>query len=161
MTKKLKWEGEAELIRMGCLTTSCKDCEYGSEETANNIYCYWLCEKRFTNGLNLTPLCWTEDLFEERNKLLTKPKIEHIMEEVVHTNAPKDKINPNHYKSHPSGIETIVVTEHFNFSVGNSIKYLMRAGLKEGESKLTDLRKAKWYVEREIARVIKYEEPNR
>ena len=74
-------------------------------------------------------------------------------EEVVHKNAPKDKINPNHYKSHPSGIETIVVTEHFNFNLGNSIKYIWRAGLKENEIASVDLRKALWYLNRELQRI--------
>ena len=43
-------------------------------------------------------------------------------------------INPNHYKSHPSGIECIQITEHFNFCLGNAIKYIWRAGLKNPET---------------------------
>jgi hypothetical protein len=62
-----------------------------------------------------------------------------------------DPINPNHYKSHPSGIECIQITEHLNFCRGNAIKYLWRAG--EKGDVIEDLRKAKWYVEREIARL--------
>ncbi len=63
-----------------------------------------------------------------------------------------DNINhPPHYNSHPSGIECIEVVEHFGFNVGNAIKYLWRAGLKTDA--IEDLRKARWYVEREIARV--------
>lgn len=58
--------------------------------------------------------------------------------------------HPTHYTSHPSGIEAIQVTEHFNFNIGNAIKYLWRAGLK-GDA-LEDLRKAAWYVNREIER---------
>ena len=63
-----------------------------------------------------------------------------------------DFINaPLHYTAHPSGVECITVTEHFSFNVGNAIKYLWRAGLK-GDT-LDDLRKAAWYVERELRRV--------
>lgn len=61
-----------------------------------------------------------------------------------------DHINPEHYKSHPSGIECIQVTEHMTFCIGNAIKYLWRAGLKG--DRLEDLEKAKWYIEREISR---------
>jgi hypothetical protein len=61
-----------------------------------------------------------------------------------------DKINPPHYKSHPSGVECIQITEHFSFCLGNVIKYVWRAGLK-GDA-LEDLKKAKWYLEREIER---------
>lgn len=63
-----------------------------------------------------------------------------------------DNVNhPTHYNSHPSGVEAITVTEHFNFNVGNAIKYLWRAGLKE--SAIEDLRKAAWYCQREIQRL--------
>lgn len=60
-----------------------------------------------------------------------------------------DKINnPPHYTRHPSGIECIQVTEHFNFNLGNAIKYIWRCGLKGDE--LEDLKKARWYIDREI-----------
>lgn len=66
-----------------------------------------------------------------------------------------DDVNhPRHYTSHPSGVECIQVTEHFNFNLGNSIKYIWRAGLKSTNS-LQDLRKAMWYLEREISRMEK------
>ena len=62
-----------------------------------------------------------------------------------------DKINPNHYKSHPSGVECITVTEHMTFNLGNSVKYIWRAGLKD--DKIQDLEKASWYINREIERI--------
>ena len=64
----------------------------------------------------------------------------------------KDRINPDYYKSHPSGCECIDITRHYCFSIGNAIKYLWRAGLKteEGlqdrEKEIEDLRKAIWYI---------------
>ena len=65
-----------------------------------------------------------------------------------------DPINhPPHYTQHPSGVECITITEHYNFNVGNAIKYLWRAGLKDGTDAASDLRKAAWYVQREIERV--------
>ena len=60
--------------------------------------------------------------------------------------------HPKHYTEHPSGVECIEITEHMNFCVGNAIKYLWRAGLK-GEQ-VEDLRKARWYIDREIARIL-------
>ncbi len=64
-----------------------------------------------------------------------------------------DSVNhPKHYTSHPSGIEAITITEHMGFNVGNAVKYLWRAGLKS-PSAMEDLKKARWYVEREIARL--------
>lgn len=65
--------------------------------------------------------------------------------------ASNDPVNhPSHYTSHPSGIECITITEHFNFNIGNAIKYLWRAGLKNG---VQDLEKANWYITREIQRL--------
>lgn len=42
----------------------------------------------------------------------------------------------------------------FNFNLGNVVKYISRAGKKEGNSKLQDLEKAKDYLEHEIIRVM-------
>jgi hypothetical protein len=65
-----------------------------------------------------------------------------------------DNVNhPAHYNRHPSGVETIQITEHFNFCVGNAIKYLWRSGLKEGTDAVLDLQKARWYVDRELKRL--------
>ena len=64
-----------------------------------------------------------------------------------------DNVNhPKHYTSHPSGVECIEITEHFNFNIGNAVKYCWRAGLK-GEQ-VEDLRKARWYIDREISRIL-------
>ena len=65
----------------------------------------------------------------------------------------QDLVNhPKHYTSHPSGIECIQVTEYMGFNLGNAIKYIWRAGLKEHA--IEDLRKAHWYIEREIKKRI-------
>ena len=65
---------------------------------------------------------------------------------------PVDLINhPPHYaETHPS-IECIEVTEHFNFNLGNAIKYIWRHQSKGNP--VEDLRKARWYVDREIQRL--------
>ena len=65
-----------------------------------------------------------------------------------------DPTNPPHYRSHPSGVECITITEHMNFNLGNAVKYIWRAGLKT-EDAHTDLAKAVWYVNREIERLSK------
>lgn len=67
-----------------------------------------------------------------------------------------DPVNhPAHYTDHPSGIECIQITEHMNFCLGNAVKYIWRADLK-GNS-IQDLKKAVWYIEREINRRGKLE----
>lgn len=69
------------------------------------------------------------------------------------TKKPEAVNHPAHYNQHPSGVEAIVVCEHFNFNVGNAIKYAWRAGLK-GDT-VEDLEKARWYLDREIQRLKK------
>ena len=66
-----------------------------------------------------------------------------------------DAVNhPQHYNSHPSGVECIEVVEHMTFNSGNAMKYLWRAGLKGADSKhVEDLEKARWYIDREIQRL--------
>lgn len=54
-----------------------------------------------------------------------------------------------HYTNHPSGVECIQITEHMNFNLGNALKYIWRADLKNG---LEDLKKAEFYIKREIAK---------
>jgi hypothetical protein len=60
-----------------------------------------------------------------------------------------DAVNhPPHYTNHPSGIECIQITEHMGFNLGNAVKYVWRADLKNDA--IEDLKKAKWYLDREI-----------
>ena len=67
--------------------------------------------------------------------------------------APHDPINhPSHYTF--SRIEVIDVIEawELNFNLGNAVKYVARAAHKG--CLLEDLKKARWYLEREIARLV-------
>jgi hypothetical protein len=58
--------------------------------------------------------------------------------------------HPRHYTSHPSGIECIEITEHMGFNLGNALKYIWRCDLKHDA--VEDLRKARFYIDREIKR---------
>ena len=74
-----------------------------------------------------------------------------------------DSVNhPEHYNSHPSGIECIEIARHHNFNIGNTIKYIWRAGLKSEEGmedtdkQVEDLNKAIWYIQDEIKRITEF-----
>lgn len=64
--------------------------------------------------------------------------------------------HPAHYNSHPSGIECIEIARHYDFCIGNAIKYLWRCGLKheqgmtDREKEIEDLKKAAWYIQDRI-----------
>ena len=70
--------------------------------------------------------------------------------------ADADPVNsPAHYTAY-NGLEVIDLTEQMNFNRGNSVKYLCRAGMKGGpEQEIEDLKKARWYISREISRLEK------
>jgi hypothetical protein len=59
-----------------------------------------------------------------------------------------DSINPDYYKS--NGLEAIDIIEAYSlgFNMGNALKYILRAGKKS--SKEIDLKKAIWYLQREV-----------
>jgi len=61
--------------------------------------------------------------------------------------------HPPHYTSDPSGVECIQITRHRNFNIGNAIKYLWRAGLKDDRKVIEDLEKAVFYINDEIKRL--------
>lgn len=67
-----------------------------------------------------------------------------------------DNINPGHYQGMSNGAEVIDIAENLTFNGGNATKYLSRSCRVDGHNKgnvVEDLKKALWYVEREIERV--------
>jgi hypothetical protein len=66
--------------------------------------------------------------------------------------------HPEHYQR--GGVECIDVAEHLSFNRGNALKYVWRAGEKDGASEVDDLLKAIWYLEREVARLSSQEDSN-
>lgn len=64
-----------------------------------------------------------------------------------------DTVNhPSHYTS--GGVEVIDAIEAWGlgFRLGNAVKYIARAGKKDPAKVVEDLRKARWYLDREIAK---------
>lgn len=103
------------------------------------------------NGFTKQPSgCWSPPADDI---VLMHPSETPGMRGVDFTDNLKDRINPAHYRSHPSGVECIQVTRHMSFNLGNVVKYLWRAGLKDGAPTVEDLKKARWYLEDEINRM--------
>ena len=100
--------------------------------------------------------CFENDLWVKRDLYIkdsAKPLSEAIKEWVDsdHSEWANDSVHkPKHYTEHPSGIECIQITEHMGFNLGNAIKYIWRCDLKKDA--IEDLKKAKWYIEREISK---------
>ena len=74
----------------------------------------------------------------------------------------QDRVNhPSHYTwlKDLCGIEVIDITRHMNFNLGNTIKYILRAGhkseegLSDKQKHIEDLKKALFYIKDEIKRL--------
>ena len=66
----------------------------------------------------------------------------------------RDNINPKYYKGKVEVIDAIEVWG-LNFHRGNAVKYIARAGKKDPTKEIEDLKKAEWYIHREIQRLEK------
>ena len=85
-----------------------------------------------------------------------KEEFDEIQKAVLRKINNEERVNhPKHYQ-HPSGIECITVARHHDFNIGNAIKYLFRAGLKQeqgvspADKQIEDLQKAVFYIQDEI-----------
>ncbi len=66
----------------------------------------------------------------------------------------KDVVNhPDHYTD--GGIETIdfIEAKKLPYHLGNAVKYISRAGKKDPEKTVEDLKKAVWYINRYISKL--------
>lgn len=61
-----------------------------------------------------------------------------------------DAIKPDHYKSEKIDVIDICYLFDLNFSRGNALKYIIRAGKKDKAKEIEDLNKAIEYINREI-----------
>jgi hypothetical protein len=104
-----------------------------------------------TNGPDL--VADSVDNIEETSRMILNKAMAHVNKTLTN-----DSVNhPSHYTAY-KGVEVIDLTEQMNFNRGNAVKYICRAGLKAAETELEDLRKARWYLDREIDRILKGQE---
>lgn len=102
------------------------------------------------NGCSYTSRGTEYEMSESSNDLIEEWKDDEETPLVRALEGLADMVNqPPHYTSHPSGIECIEVTRHMSFNLGNAMKYIWRADLKNG---IEDLEKAAWYIKDEIAK---------
>jgi hypothetical protein len=69
----------------------------------------------------------------------------------------REAVNHPHHYSHGRAIEPIAAIDDWGlgFCLGNTVKYISRAGRKNGADPVEDLRKARWYLDHEIERLTK------
>ena len=98
---------------------------------------------------------WYEQLENKPIETLVKMKLlgYEIEKEKLYT---VEIPTPSHYQSTIQPIE-LINAQNLNFNLGNVVKYVCRAGKKQGENVLSDLEKAKNYINYEIERIKKNE----
>jgi hypothetical protein len=63
-----------------------------------------------------------------------------------------DPVNsPSHYTDGSIEVIDFIEDKKFGFHLGNAVKYISRAGKKNPDKKIEDLKKAIWYIQREIS----------
>ena len=105
---------------------------------------------------------------EIKEKANTKETLQETLDEVKETlqktldkvkePVENDNINhPSHYTDGNIEVMDFIEDKQLNFARGNVIKYVSRAGKKDPNKELEDLKKAMWYLNREIERLSKEE----
>lgn len=86
--------------------------------------------------------------------------LKHIKDMNGSTNLNNSVEHPIHYAwlKDLCGVEPIDICRHFDFAIGNALKYLMRKGKADGdktekEKRVEDLRKAVFYIQDEIKKL--------
>lgn len=64
--------------------------------------------------------------------------------------------NPEHYgngKDDPYEVIKVIESWGLDFHMGNTVKYIARAGKKDPDTLIQDLEKARWYLDRKIEKI--------
>jgi len=80
------------------------------------------------------------------NSLLTMKMIELLLNEKS-----MNKFSPSHYQRGKIQVWDFIADQELDFFTGNVVKYVCRAGHKDQEGELDDLKKAKVYIDKKIA----------
>jgi hypothetical protein len=91
--------------------------------------------------------------YVEREELTAHPELKGCVRDRSTDKVDEQVDHPSHYNPEGCKIETIDFLEdrqHLGFGRQNAIKYIDRSGAKVSESKDTSIRKAIWYLEREL-----------
>ena len=132
------------------LQLDCYECPYTDE-------CHGHCDDAFIEYLEQNIEVNESDLktVEIKEKANTKETLQETLDEVKEP-VENDNINhPSHYTDGNIEVMDFIEDKQLNFTRGNVIKYVSRAGKKDPNKELEDLRKAMWYLNREIERLEK------
>ena len=80
---------------------------------------------------------------------------EHVKKCQEHSDSPADDAinHPAYYTDGKIEVSDFIADKNLNFFRGNVLKYICRAGKKDPDKEIEDLKKAEWYLNREIDRL--------
>ena len=84
--------------------------------------------------------------------MIKQEQNEEIMNDIVN--------HPSHYTYGKIEVIDAIEAWGLNFHRGNAVKYIARAGKKDPTKEIEDLKKAEWYIHREIQRLEKLKKTN-
>ncbi len=88
-------------------------------------------------------------------KVTVKENDANVLKHDNSSGAKSDSVNhPSYYQGKIEVID-FIEDKHLGFNLGNCVKYISRAGKKNPEKLLEDLKKARWYLDREIGNIEK------
>ena len=74
--------------------------------------------------------------------------------EIADKGTQPDNVNhPNHYTIGKIEVIDFIEDKELGFHLGNAVKYISRAGRKDADKTIEDLKKAVWYINRQIERL--------
>lgn len=92
------------------------------------------------------------DSDEFKNTFIERESVSVIHAKSLSKTELSNAIEPSHYGGKDNVYEAIKIIQHYklDFCLGNSVKYIIRAGKKDPEKEIEDLQKAHWYLETKI-----------
>ncbi len=115
----------------------CHECGFHYPENAPHAL--YDCERNKKNKINRCHLCGAGF-------------VGNPYEHSCNTNIPDPIDHPQHYNTGKIEVIDFIEDQKLGFSLGNAVKYISRAGKKDQSKKIEDLKKAIWYIEREIGK---------
>ena len=101
-------------------------------------------------------ICSTEECVElvrmwlERKCKDNPPADKHVGLQNVSEKVCDNVNHPSHYTSGKIEVIDFIEDKELGFHLGNAVKYISRAGRKDANKTIEDLRKATWYINRQI-----------
>ncbi len=93
-------------------------------------------------------------LYDLENKIENGELVESNSNPENVSQGKNDPVNhPSHYTDGKIEVIDFILDKKLNFTRGNAVKYISRAGKKNTEKEIEDLQKAAWYINREIQRL--------